>query len=90
MTAIGILNKICPHTLNIVLNQKGNFYELVEAMKEYARIKCEEQRKLCAENAGIKILWAGQIMNTIPDVNPDINRIISDDSIINAPSPIFN
>lgn len=56
----------------------------------YAQQKCLEQRELCANNAGIKILWCAHIMQKFPELNTNINRIIAPESILNALEPEYN
>jgi hypothetical protein len=51
-------------------------YDVIEAMKHYAKSKCAEQRELCANNAKM----------TSNKLGVGINY----DSIRNAPQPDFN
>lgn len=56
----------------------------------YAKQKTLEQREICANNAGIKILWCAHIMQKFPELNTNINRIIAPESILNAHEPEYN
>lgn len=48
---------------------------IIEAMKEYASIKCAEQRQLCLDNASVS--WE----------NEDDGYLLNSETILNAPEP---
>lgn len=48
---------------------------------------CKAQKFVCAENAGIKILWVAELMKAFPELRTNINRIIAQESILEAPLP---
>jgi hypothetical protein len=55
--------------------------KIIEVMKEYARIKCAEQRKICAEYAEMDVDDTDYM---------NLKMVIVKDSILNAPEPKYD
>lgn len=89
MAAENILNKWLLQTDETILN-KGLYFLIEEAMKEYAKLKCQELLKIVAEKAKIKrnhYLNNQQLLSQAEEktFNPyEYSYFISKDSILNA------
>lgn len=77
MSAVDILKSKLPDGYIPELGG-GLVYEIISAMREYAKLKCEEQRKLCYENG------------TIHGCPQAEDQGIDEYSILKAPEPIFD
>lgn len=62
-------------------NQEG----IIEAMKEYARDKCREQREICYQNSKVVIYVDGQLEPIEAD-----SGIVDYHSVADAPEPNFD
>lgn len=71
MTRKEVLDKICNDPESFKEEQWPGF--ILAAMKEYASIKCAQQRQLCLDNASVN--WE----------NEDDGYLLNSETILNAP-----
>lgn len=92
MTALETLETKLP-TKDYMQQLGGSLtFEIISAMREYAKIKCQEQRAICTEHTFIRSETRSGAMNQLVKNEHGETELFSVDtySILNAPEPKFD
>lgn len=89
MTAKEFIESKYPYTIVDALVFED--LELEDILKEFAKLKCQEQRKICAENAMVNKQGQSpmyvQVLSAPDTIYADIEFQVDKDSVINSPQP---